>query len=73
MSREQLVRRDSEGVSFIRICVCRKCGYSSFPPVFLGCEHCGADGDQLEASWQPARGRILASATVPRDDGEIRI
>jgi hypothetical protein len=51
---------------------CLSCGYVAFPPYTLGCERCGAAGDQLESVPLPAEGTTFSFATVhrqPRGDG----
>lgn len=73
MTETRLVDVDAAGGTSIRISVCAKCGSRSFPPVFLGCEHCGAPGNMLEEAWLPAKGKLLASATVPHPDGAFRV
>ena len=43
---------------------CRKCGFQFFPFQALGCERCGASGEDLSETEFPARGRVISSALV---------
>ena len=40
------------------------CGHVQFPPQAFGCERCGATADATKATTLPARGVLIAVATV---------
>jgi uncharacterized protein len=43
---------------------CAACGHVSFPPVLLGCEICGATGDELAPTALAAAGQVHSLAEV---------
>ncbi len=55
---------ETSGKTVIGLRECRRCGHRAFPPVLLGCERCGAPGDDLDAVTVAARGRVLAAVAV---------
>ncbi len=43
---------------------CQQCHYTWFPRRFLGCERCGAHGDDLAAREFAATGRLVSFADI---------
>lgn len=43
---------------------CTKCHYSWFPPLFHGCERCGAYGTDLVSREFSAKGRLVSFASI---------
>jgi uncharacterized OB-fold protein len=48
---------------------CGQCHHKWFPPLYFGCEQCGAHGDDLVPRDLSGKGRILSFTTVPDADG----
>ncbi len=65
--RPDLVALDGAGNPLLRVARCQRCDARTFPPQRLGCEHCGAPGDDLVEEQRPPTGTVLARATVHRD------
>lgn len=49
---------------------CGLCGLAGFPRQSLGCESCGAGGDNLKPATFTARGALVSFATVHRHFGK---
>lgn len=48
---------------------CAQCHHRWFPPLYFGCEQCGAYGEDLVPRDLSSNGRILSFTTVPEPEG----
>lgn len=48
---------------------CTQCHHRWFPPLYFGCEQCGAYGEDLAPRDLSSNARILSFTTVPESEG----
>ncbi len=63
--------RLEEGNLIIMGTKCARCNHRWFPPLYYGCEQCGAHGDELRPCDLSPKGHIYSYTTVPERDGGV--